>query len=76
MKYTGWHENDFTAHGYADQAAESAAPQRVRHRVATLRLDVGPARAGNRRFLAVKRPVHPYKSPIENRFTTGNANGA
>jgi hypothetical protein len=27
-------------------------------------------------FSAVKRPARPYKSPIQNRFTQENANGA
>jgi hypothetical protein len=27
-------------------------------------------------FLAVKRPVHPYKSSIQTRFSMGNAKGA
>jgi hypothetical protein len=27
-------------------------------------------------FLAVQRPARPFKSPIQNRFTVGNAKGA
>ena len=59
----GVRKNDSAALVYPTAACSSQARQ-------------PPARAGNRRFSAVKGPARPYKSAIQNRFTMGNAEGA